>query len=75
MESFVIPKSVATINGYAFYSCTKLTIYSLVNSIVDGGGAMKVQILVNGETNVKYHETIELSQPFSRNLEIIKEEE
>lgn len=52
-----------------------LTIYSLVNSITEGGSAAKVQILVNGETNVKYKETIDLSQPFSRNLEIVEEEE
>lgn len=52
-----------------------VTIYSLVNSIVEGGVATKVQILVNGETNVKYHETVDLSQPFSRNLEMIMEEE
>ena len=52
----------------------KLTIYSLVNSIVDGGGAMKVQILVNGETQVKYQETFDLSQPFSRNLDMIEGE-
>ena len=52
-----------------------MTVYSLVNSLVQGGVATKVQILVNGETNVKYHETVDLSQPFSRNLEMIKEEE
>lgn len=52
----------------------KLTIYSLVNSIVEGGGATKVQILVNGETNVKYQESIDLSQSFSRDLDIIEEE-
>ena len=52
-----------------------LTVYSLVNSIVESGTAMKVQILVNGEANVKYHEAVDLSQPFSRNLEIIEEEE
>lgn len=52
----------------------KLTIYALVNSIVDGGNAMKVQILVNGETNVKYQETIDLSQPFSRDLDIVEGE-
>lgn len=51
-----------------------VTIYSLVNSIVEGGVAAKVQILVNGETNVKYQETVDLSQPFSRKLEMIKEE-
>jgi len=53
----------------------KLTIYSLVNSIVDIGNATKVQFLVNGEANVKYKETIDLSQPFSRNLDIIEGEE
>lgn len=52
-----------------------ITIYSLVNSIVEGGSAAKVQILVNGETNVKYQETVDLSQPFSRKLEMIKEED
>lgn len=52
-----------------------ITIYSLVNSIIESGTATKVQILVNGETNVKYHETVDLSQPFSRNLEMIEEEE
>lgn len=52
-----------------------ITVYSLVNSIVEGGAATKVQILVNGEADVKYQETVDLSQPFSRNLEMIKEEE
>jgi len=52
-----------------------VTIYSLVNSIVESGTATKVQILVNGEANVKYQETVDLSQPFSRNLEMIEEEE
>ena len=52
-----------------------LTIYSVVNSIVEGGNATKVQFLVNGEANVMYQDTIDLSQPFSRNLDIIEEEE
>ena len=52
-----------------------MTVYSLVNSIVQGGFSTKVQILVNGEANVKYQETVNLSQPFSRNLEMIEEEE
>ena len=51
-----------------------VTIYSLVNSIIESGTATKVQILVNGETTVKYHEAVDLSQPFSRDLEIIEEE-
>jgi len=49
-----------------------LMVYSLVNSIVDGGNVSKVQILVNGEANVKYQETIDFSQPFSRNLDIVE---
>ena len=53
----------------------KLTIYSLVNSIVEGGSAVKVQILVNGETSTKYQEMIDLSQPFARNLDVIEGEE
>ena len=51
-----------------------LMVYSLVNSIVEGGNVSKVQILVNGEANVKYQETIDFSQPFSRNLDIVEGE-
>lgn len=53
----------------------KLTIYSLVNSVVEGGNATKVQILVNGEANVIYQETIDFSQPFSRDLDMLEEVE
>ena len=45
-----------------------------MNSIVEGGNASKVQILVNGEANVKYQETIDFSEPFSRNLDIVEGE-
>lgn len=51
-----------------------LMIYSLVNSIIEGGNASKVQILINGEANVKYQETVDFSQPFSRNLDIVEGE-
>ena len=51
-----------------------MMIYSLVNSIIEGGNVSKVQLLVNGEANVKYQETIDFSQPFSRNLDIVVEE-
>lgn len=53
----------------------KITIYSIVNSIVEGGGASQVQILVNGETDVKYQGSISLSKPFSRDLDMIEEKE
>lgn len=51
----------------------KVTIYSIVNSIVDGGNCQKVQILVNGQADVKYRESVDLSQPFSKNMEIVEE--
>lgn len=50
----------------------KLTVYSLVNSIVESGNATNVQILVNGEMNIKYQEAVDLNQLFSRNLDIIE---
>ena len=53
----------------------KLTIYSIVNSIIDGGETGQVQILVNGETNISYHETLDMSKPFTRNADIIEEED
>ena len=48
----------------------ELTVYSLVNSIVEAGDANEVQISVNGETDVKYQGVIDLSKPLSRNLEL-----
>ena len=50
-------------------------IYSVVNSIVAGGEAGQVQILVNGGTDVTYQDDISLEKPLSRNLEIVKEKE
>lgn len=52
----------------------KVTIYSLVNSIVEGGEAVEVQILVNGETNITYQETVDLSKPLSEDRELIRTE-
>lgn len=51
----------------------KLTVYALVNSIIDGGEASQVQILVNGETNITYQETIDLSKPLSKDAGLIEE--
>ena len=42
----------------------ELVIYSIVNSIVEGTGADKVQFTVNGDKNYSYKEKIDLSQPF-----------
>lgn len=52
----------------------QVAIYSVVNSIIKGGEVSQVQILVNGEIDITYQESISLEKPFSRNLEIIKED-
>ena len=41
----------------------KLIIYSIVDSIVANGIADRVQISVNGDTNVRYMDTVDLSKP------------
>lgn len=53
----------------------EVMIYSLVNSLIEGTQAEKVQIMVNGEKNVTYLETVDLSQPMGQNLELVEEEE
>lgn len=50
-------------------------IYSIVNSMVELPNVNKVQISVNGETDIMYQETISLNSAFERNLEIIVNQE
>lgn len=50
----------------------EVTIYSLVNSLVQLGNVNKVQISIDGDTNYVLRETISLSKPFERNLDILK---
>ena len=49
-----------------------VTVYSIVNSIIDAGNCSKVQILLNGEANVMYRDSIDLSEPFTKNTEIVE---
>ncbi len=51
----------------------KLVIYSIVNSITEGGTAGQVQISVNGETNVVFQGAWDLSKPISRDLDLVEE--
>lgn len=46
---------------------------SIANSIIEGGASNQVQISVNGETNVKFQDVVDLSKPIERNLEIVEE--
>ena len=49
----------------------EITIYSLVNSIVNGTDATRVQITINGESKAKYMEKVDLSEPFGEEMEWI----
>ena len=49
-------------------------IYSIVNSVIDGGNVSEVQISINGDSNLIYQESIKLDEPLSRNQEMIKED-
>lgn len=50
----------------------EVTIYAITNSLVELGSVNKVQISVNGETNINYRENISLSTVFERNLDLVK---
>ncbi len=48
-------------------------IYSIVNSLTEIPGINKVQILINGETNRVFRESIRFETIFERNLDLIEE--
>lgn len=50
----------------------QLVIYSIVNSLSELNGIQKVQISISGDSAVKYHNDIPLSEPFIRNLDLIE---
>lgn len=49
----------------------ELTVYSIVNSLVEGTEAEQVQITINGESNAEYMNTVDLSQPLSENRDLL----
>lgn len=49
-----------------------VTIYSITNSLVELPNINKVQISINGETNINYKENASYSTIFERNLELVK---
>ncbi|MEI3319680.1 MAG: GerMN domain-containing protein [Eubacterium sp.] len=52
-----------------------LVIYSIVNSLSGLNEVHKVQISINGDAMLEYHNNISLSEPFIRNLDLIESEE
>lgn len=49
-----------------------VVIYSIVNSLVELPNVNKVQISVNGDTNINYREQLSLSTVYARNLDYLQ---
>ena len=48
-----------------------VTIYSITNSLAELSNVNRVQISINGETNISYRENMSLNNVFERNLDIL----
>lgn len=65
-------------NGFltqAYNVSAEVQIYSIVNSLVELSNINKVQIAVNGNTDMIFREKISLSNVFDRNLDLVYETE
>lgn len=51
----------------------ELTVYSMVNSIIEGGNCSQVQISINGNPDVSLNENLALNKPLEENTEIVEE--
>lgn len=51
-----------------------VTIYGITNSLAELSNVNKVQISINGETDIMYREAVSLDTVFERNLELTKKE-
>ncbi|MFG6339378.1 MAG: GerMN domain-containing protein [Lachnospiraceae bacterium] len=49
-----------------------VTIYSITNSLAELSNVNRVQISINGETNISYRENMSLNNVFERNLDILE---
>lgn len=54
-----------------YNASAEVTIYSITNSLVELNNVNKVQISINGETNISYREKVNLSSVFERNLDLL----
>ena len=54
-----------------YSTSAEVTIYSITNSLVELSNINKVQITINGETNLSYRERFNLSEVFERNLDLL----
>lgn len=53
----------------------EVTIYAIVNSLITSGNVKKVHISVNGDSNIVYGETCNLTEMFAMNHDLIQEEQ
>ncbi len=51
---------------------SQAALYSIVNSLVELPGINKVQISIDGDTNVTFRDSVSLTTVFERNLDIVK---
>lgn len=49
----------------------EVTVYSIVNSLIELPNINKVQILINGETDISYRENVYFTTLFERNLDLV----
>ena len=50
---------------------TDVAIYSVVNSLMELNNVNKVQISINGETDIMFRESVSLTTLFERNLDLV----
>lgn len=56
----------------SFEAEPKVVLYGIVNSIISNSDVSRVQIAVEGETTMKFQESVSLNEPFERNLELVE---
>lgn len=54
---------------------TEISVYAIVNSLIEKENVNKVQFSVEGQTITSFRETMDLSLPFDRNLDLVEPDE
>ena len=58
------------ISGYTINP--EISIYAIVNSIIENSSASQVQISIDGKTDVKFQNVVDLSKPLSMNKDLME---
>lgn len=53
----------------------EIMIYSIINSVAEGGAAGHVQISIDGDSNFNFQESVKLSEPLTRDLDLVEEKQ